>query len=1342
MNRFLVTFWVLWCMLGATLVARPKNFLFTDSYLSSNLVNNIFQDSDGFLWISTENGLNRFDGAKMTCYFHEKDNPHSLAHNFVCFVHEDREGNLLVGSYLGVQLYHRDTDDFTEVACFEDGSALTAAPSYLVETRDGRIYTSGNVICQIVVREGVPQLKKMNWNDKGMVSRLHEDAQGYLWCRNGVGDFYRISPDGRMELIQLATQYGAVDVFSDGQYNIYISTRSCDLWHYDADRQTWSKINNTPVSRAAIRCVFSLDDKTLLVGTDGNGVKCIDKKSGRVEDYEVDLPALTSDLLKVHQIFRDREGNLWLALFMKGVAHLFKQKSVFQSVGPMLGPRNPIGTNSIGSILSARDGRMWVGTDGDGIYVLDKDLGASQHYLGVTSKGTFPSIVLALYEDSDGKVWVGSYGESCGYVEPGTGRYHDCGSKFRQEGNIAPRVYGFVEDKWRRLWVATMGSGTFCYDLDKQQTIDSLCFFDSINVWQTSVRITSDDQLLVGTYDGVLAFDLTAKHITPRRVFDRHIIYSLEELDDGSLWAAGPSGVIQFDAKQGPQRLFTQGDGLAGNVAYSILGDSAQTLWVATNKGISHYVMADSSFTNYMEGDGLQGNEFAKNACCTDRKGRIWMGGMNGINYFYPSQVHADSSQLQVRVTGFYLHNKPINASALSGGKPIIKGPVYKAKYFSLLHEDNTFSIELSTTNFVNPTSVRYMYSINDGTWSTLPMGSHQVSFGSLRPGRHSFRFKAVQNLVSSPEEEVIIIVRPFWWESPVTQLSAYLLAVLIVLAFFVQMRHHYRVRREMLIEKHAHEIDEAKLRFFTNITHDIRTPMTLIMSPLQKLLETDMDQVRQQAYQTMKRNANMLLQLVNQLLDIRKIDNNQMKLHFKETDIIRLLNEQMEFFVQVAESKQIKTSFVHDGFDNLPVWVDSGYFCKIVINLLSNAFKYTPSGGEVTMSVEADPMREDGAGYVILRVSDTGIGISQEDKEHIFERFYRAQNARASIEGNGIGLHLTRSLVTLHHGTIRVYDNEEGPGTTFEVRLPLGNQHLQPEELVPDSVQKIVESKVVVKVDEQQPDRVSVVGKVAANRVKYHLLIVDDDNEIRNYLKRELEADFHVTVCADGKAALESIFNQAPDIVLSDVMMPELDGLSLCQRIKQNINLNHIPVVLLTAKVDSESNIAGLECGADAYITKPFYIEILRSTLNNLLKSRSVLRNNFSGQQEQAEKRDAVNLTSADDQLMEKIMQSVNRNLSNPNYSTEELGSDVGLSRVHLYRRMKELTNQGPQDFIRNMRLREAARLLEQEPSISVFEIAAAVGFKRANNFSAAFKDLYGMSPLQWRARSMAKSH
>ncbi len=1317
------------------MVARPKDFLFTDSYLTSNLVNNIFQDSDGFLWISTENGLNRFDGAKMTCYYHEKDNPNSLAHNFVCFVYEDKAGNLLVGSYMGLQIYHRDTDDFTEVARFEDGSALTAAPSHLLETHDGKIYTSGTVICEVVVHDGVPLLKRVDWGASGKVSRLHEDVNGELWCRNGVGDFYRIGRNGDTELTMLANEYGAIDVFSDEQHDIYIATRSRDLWRYDAGGRTWNKVNATRVSRASIRCVFSLDKNTLLVGTDGDGVMSIDKRTGRVEEYEVDLPATTSDLLKVHQIFRDREGNLWMALFMKGVAHLFKEKSAFRSIGPMQGTHNPIGTSSIGSILPTRDGRMWVGTDGDGIYVLDRELRGQRHLHGATPLDTIPNIVLALYEDTDGKVWVGSYGESCGYVEPNTGRYHDCGHKFLQEGKIAPRVYGFVEDKWRRLWVVTMGSGTFCYDLDRQRTIDSLCFYGDINAWQTSVRITANDQLLVGTYDGVYAFDLTAPHIEPRRVFDRDIIYSLEELPDGTLWAAGPSGVIRFDVEHGRRQVITQGDGLAGNVAYSILGDSARTLWVGTNKGISHYVIADSAFTNYMEGDGLQGNEFAKNACCTDRKGRIWMGGMNGINYFYPSQVHADSIALKVRVTGFYLHNKPINASALSGGKPIIKGPVYKAKYFSLLHEDNTFSIELSTTNFVNPTSVRYMYSVNNGVWSTLPMGSHQVSFGSLRPGRHSFRFKAVQNTVSSPEEEVIIIVRPFWWESSATQLIAYLLAAAIILAFFIQMRHHYRVRREMLIEKHAHEIDEAKLRFFTNITHDIRTPMTLIMSPLQKLLETDRDHVRQQAYQTMKRNANMLLQLVNQLLDIRKIDNNQMKLYFKETDIIRLLNEQMEFFLQVADSKRIRTCFVHEGLESLTVWVDPGYFSKIVINLLRNAFKYTPSGGEVTMSIEADPLREDGAGYVILRVSDTGIGISQEDKEHIFERFYRARNTRASIEGNGIGLHLTRSLVTLHHGTIRVYDNEVGRGTTFEVRLPLGNRHLQPDEMASDSVQKIVESKVVVKVDEQQPDRVSVVGKMAANRVKHHLLIADDDTEIRNYLKRELESDFRVTECADGKEALANIFRQKPDIVLTDVMMPELDGLSLCQRIKQNINLNDIPVVMLTAKVDSESNIAGLECGADAYITKPFYIEIVRSTLNNLMKSRSVLRNNYSGQQEQAEKRDSVNLPSADEQLMEKIMAAVNRNLGNPDYSTEELGSDVGLSRVHLYRRLKEMTNQGPQDFIRNMRLREAARLLEQGHTVSVVEIAQAVGFRRANNFSAAFKNLYGMSPLQWKA-------
>ena len=377
--------------------------------------------------------------------------------------------------------------------------------------------------------------------------------------------------------------------------------------------------------------------------------------------------------------------------------------------------------------------------------------------------------------------------------------------------------------------------------------------------------------------------------------------------------------------------------------------------------------------------------------------------------------------------------------------------------------------------------------------------------------------------------------------------------------------------------------------------------------------------------------------------------------------------------------------------------------------------------------------------------MSDTGIGISAADKQHIFERFYRASNAHQSADGNGIGLHLTRSLVTLHHGTIEVQDNAEGQGTTFVVRLPLGHGHLKDSEMT--DMQAVVALDPTTEVDAQpaavqdtSARRATAVG--SAPRTKYRLLIVDDDVEIRSYLRRELQADFRIVECANGNEALRSIFARKPDLVITDLMMPQVDGLTLCQRIKQNIDLNDIPVILLTAKADQESNIMGLECGADAYVTKPFYIEVLRSNIFNLLQNRNALRNNYEGRQDQTERLQDVHLDSADERLLERIMQSVNKNLSNPKYRIEDLGSDVGLSRVHLYRKLRALTNQGPHDFVRNIRLKEAARLLLREESYSVNEIASAVGFLRPNNFTSAFKAQYGYSPMQWRAMQRKKEN
>ena len=1323
--------------------ARPNNFLFADDFLSSNLVNGIFQDSDGMIWVSTENGLNRFDGSKMTTYQHREGDNHSLAHNFVSYVYEDRQGHIFVGSYIGLQLYRPDTDDFTPVACYDDGSELNASPSYLAETLDGSVYTTGNVLCEVKVRDGQPVLLHVKWNGlSDMIGRLHQDKRGTLWCRNSLGEFYRIDSKGTVCSQVVVTDADIIDVLSDEKHNIYVCTDRSDLLRYDEVSGAWIKINATPIARSAIKCVSRLDDNHILVGTDGNGIKTIDEQTGQVSKYMVDLPMVSSDLLKVHQIMRDRDGDLWLALFLKGVAHLRMSQRSFHYLGSQSSAVNVIGANSVSAIMADRKGRLWVGTDGDGAYQLDSQLKPLLHYNEALGRGASPAIVQTLYEDSYGRVWMGSHGEGCGYIRPQDGRYVDRTNTFCREGSAAKRVYAFTEDDHHRLWVATMGNGLFCYDLSRQQVIEELSFDTDINLWQTTLLITSQSQLLVGTYDGVYALSLEADSVKPRRVFDRHIIYALYEDADRQLWAAGPSGLMQFNIAGEILQVVNQHNGLAGNVAYSLQGDSTGTLWVGTNRGLAHYNPLLKQVTNFGDGDGLQGNEFSKNASCCDLEGRLWFGGTCGLNYFFPSQVHTSEVQLRARVTGFYLNNKPINAGTLSGGKPIVSGPVHKAKEFTLLHEDNAFSIELSTVSIAEPGSSRFLYSMNDGPWTMLPHGGRTVSFGALHPGTYVFRYKVVQNKLESPVDEIRITVRPFWWESIWARLIYLTLVLLLIASFFIQMRHHYNVRRQMLIEKHAHQIDEAKLRFFTNITHDIRTPMTLIMSPLQKLIDTDDNEFRQQAYRTMKRNASMLLQLVNQLLDIRKIDNNQMHLHFQKTEIVQLLAEQAEFFSSMADNKHIGFEFRHPDMERLELWVDPGYFSKIVINLLSNAFKYTPNGGQVTLTLTREAKRSDlEVGHVLLQVSDTGIGISAEDKLHIFERFYRASNAYQSADGNGIGLHLTRSLVTLHHGTIEVQDNPEGRGTAFVVRLPEGCAHLQPSEMEVEPA-VAAPSITTATLPEQPIEAAPVSPRVQAPRTKYKLLIVDDDVEIRSYLRRELESDFRITECENGEAALKQVFNQKPDIIISDVMMPLMDGLSLCQRIKQNIDLNHIPVILLTAKADQESNIMGLECGADAYVTKPFYIELLRSTVFNLLKSRSALRNNYEGRQNQSEKVESVDLASNDDKLLARIMQAVNKNLSNPKFKVDELGAEVGLSRVHVYRKLKELTNQGPHEFLRNIRLKEAARLLLKGESYSINDIAAAVGFQRPNNFTSAFKEQYGYPPLVWRSMQLAKNN
>lgn len=543
-----------------------------------------------------------------------------------------------------------------------------------------------------------------------------------------------------------------------------------------------------------------------------------------------------------------------------------------------------------------------------------------------------------------------------------------------------------------------------------------------------------------------------------------------------------------------------------------------------------------------------------------------------------------------------------------------------------------------------------------------------------------------------------------------------------------------------MLEHIHAEQLNEAKLQFFINISHEIRTPMSLIISPLQKLMATDYDTERQQSYNIIYRNAERLLRLVNQLMDIRKIDKGQMQLKFQETDIVSFIQDLHYTFAYQANTKHIKLDF-HSEVKELKAWIDPKNFDKVILNILSNAFKFTPENGniQIRLCTGNDPNAAEKAlsRYFEISIEDDGIGINETELERIFDRFYQIRNSQNNSNiGTGIGLHLTRSLVELHHGSITVENNQGTPGCRFIVRLPLGKEHLKPEDIDNSAVKQdsvhITTALPTTPLIETPPKTHS--------KSKYRVLIVEDDDEIRRYICQELGRDFHMQECRNGKEAFTYILKKTPDLIISDIMMPEMDGMTLCSKVKQNINTNHIPVILLTAKSREEDNLEGLSIGADAYITKPFSIEILRQSTFNLIKSRERLRNNFQGSQTQKERMQELEIESPDERLLDRIMKVINDNIANPELNVEMVAETVGISRVHLHRKLKELTNQSTRDLIRNLRLKQAATLLAKKRQ-SINEVAALTGFTNVAYFSTAFKELYGMTPTAYMEQNAASA-
>ena len=1334
--------------------AQSGKLFSVDKELSSSLINDVFQDKYGLIWIATEDGLNRYDGSKFTIYKQNDRDGGGLLNNYIRIINEDKKGRLLIGYFNGLQKYDYATDTFRDIPIMlESGYEYSSHVLSILERKNGDILigTSGQGLLKLTgAGDELKAMQDSRQSPSNFINYMYEDKHQNLWISTQDLGLFQLGTDNKLKNYSYQKGISCNNISSmveDTAGNLYMGSLDKGLFKYDKAADTFTSIHSKENPSLSISTLYLSKEGVICIGTEGTGMKIFDPVSGKITDSNFNVTAVDFSKAKINSIIGDASGNIWAGMFQKGVLLIPKNTNNFKYFGHKSIKSDIIGSSSVIALHRDHEGILWVGTDGDGIYGIGADGEQVAHFQHTADPNSVPATVMTIFEDSNNDLWIGSYLNGMAKLDRKTGKCEYVKNLVDHNSDPVQRVFSFEEDEDKHLWIGTMGSSLFKMDLKTKKIThynpkgnnDYSSTKNIINnAWIDCLLLSSDNKLYIGTYDGLGCLDIKTNDFVSthgtNRMLVGHIVYSLHEDKAGTIWIGTSKGLMYIEKGSSQIKNYTTENGLASNVICSIKSDDNNNLWISTNYGISKMDLQTRNFINYYADDGLQGNEFSKDAAYVGKDGQIFFGGINGITYFNPNEITVQARELNVRITDFYIHDQSVKKGMKSGNKTIINSSVLKADTFQLSHHDNSFSIEFSAMEFNNPERITYLYAFGDDDWIKLRPGTNNVTFNNLSPGTYTFKVKAEDYNTFSDERAITIIISPAWYLTNLA-FTGYAVIVIAILSFIAKLLYNrYRSRKKIQEHIHAKQINEAKLQFFINIAHEIRTPMTLIISPLKKLMSGDKEGREQKTYLMMHRNSERILSLINQLMDIRKIDKGQMQLQFQEVEIIGFIKDICAIFEEQIEAKKINLHFRHQ-MESLHAWIDPKNFDKIILNVLANAIKFTPEGGKIVLDLTTGVDKSKAAhlqNYFEISISDTGSGIEESELEHIFECFYQTESSRIGNNGGtGIGLHLSRSIAELHHGTIKAENNKNGLGSRFIIQLPAGAGHLSKDAMVqaPSNPLKIEKAVAPAGLETIQIEETKIKAKS-----KYRLLVVDDDDEIRNYISQELDTAYQITTCANGKEALSLALKETPDLIISDIMMPEMDGITLCRKIKQNVNINHVPVILLTAKSEEEDNLEGLGIGADAFIVKPFNLDILDKTIQNIIKNREILRNNFTGNQQQKDRVKEVKLKSADEKLMTKIMDVINENISNPTLSVEMLAQEIGISRVHLHRKTKELTNQSSRDLIKNIRLQQAANLLSSK-NLSVSEVAYAVGFTNIATFSSAFKEFYGESPSSYMA-------
>jgi ligand-binding sensor domain-containing protein/signal transduction histidine kinase/AraC-like DNA-binding protein len=1343
-------------LLGCNAAAAQTTKLFsTDHGLSNSLINQVYQDKKGFIWIATENGLNKFDGNKFTVYRKIPGDAATLNSSQIQTIFEDSFGNFWIRAS-GLMKYHREFDVFREVVISDEaGKRIYPAITSICERKNGDVWFASSGLGLLSVKRGETECKLETHLNKRLSSlfltAVYEDSENRLWVgsdNSGLNVYafdtdalhvYTASSDEKNRI----TSDAISAICGDGSGAVFVGTLDGGLNKFEAHGTHISPIHGDDGNRhISIKTLLFDRAGQLYAGTDGNGIKVYNPEKQALEAYEPFSSPFDFHKAKVHSLLEDKDGNIWAGIFQKGVFFIPANPNGFNYLGYKSFKKNNIGTNCVMAIYKDSDGVTWVGTDNDGLYAVHEQ--GVAHYENTNHPTSPPNTILCIRETSNGKLWLGSYLNGLALFDKQTGTCRYLNTK-TDNSLLSNKIYCIADDRKGGLWIGTHSGGLYKYDMALQSFTTHHFQHQGnesglSNNWVNALLYEEEGLLWIGTYGGLNCLNTMTNtlyaYVKEKSNLPSNTVFSLQKDRQGKIWIGTDEGLACLNKKTGEIKSYTIHDGLPNNKICAIEEDESGNIWLSTYSGISRYSPVEDKFTSYYASDGLQGNEFSRGAGFRSADGEIFFGGVNGITSFVPSQIHSQKEPPDVYITGFYLFGKPVHKGQKSGKKEILDKPLLDVSRITLSPNDNVFSFEFSTLSYANSEGVWYRYRLEnfDVDWMSTPLGATRVAYTNLNPGKYTLLFQAVDKENKSEIKSVEVIIRSPWYKTAAAKIIYVIISLLLLYVSYRVASSHIKERDKLLRLEHAERMNESKLQLFTDISHEIRTPMTLIIGPLEKLLMKNSNPELRNTYLLIYRNAQRILRLINQLMDIRKIDRGQMRLKARETDMVGFIKDVMQSFEYLANKKNISFELSTEA-PLLKVWIDLNNFDKVLFNLFSNAFKFTPEGGKVSVGLTtgSDDSAEGALkNYFEIKIQDTGMGISEEDIHRIFERFYQIDNdvTRSNL-GTGIGLHLSRSLVELQQGVIYAENRTDKSGSSFVIRMPMGSSHLRKEELEVIPEQSALATFTCLKKDdlfdvEPEPDALP----SAAARTKYRLLIAENDVEVSNYIRQELAPLYKITQVDNGKDALEATLREKPDLLISDILMPRMDGITLCRKVKSNVNIDHIPVILLTSKSGEEDYAEGLDSGAEAYIVKPFNPEILKKTIANILDNRERLKGKAQSQSEGRISK--IEMKSFDEILMEKILKVINDNIKNPNLNVEMLSSSAGMSRVHMHRKLKELTNQSARDFIRTIRLKQAGELLKSK-KYTISQVSDAVGFTSFAHFSGSFKEFYGVSPREY---------